>query len=179
MYRFRKIRLRNRSLKKKLWGNVLKETLEDGISPLDPSPSPSPWLVSLSNQQWSMHFSVHVFVSVFLWLFFFACRVDQKSKSAQWHLEPSQKVRAQFEWASQSTWSVTTNKGNLSVPFTLNFSLSSYETIVRYAINLQTSLIWRKCFRGQEGLVIHYAVLPKSRPHIRASLNHLTSSSME
>ena len=100
-----------------------------------------------------MHFSVHVFVSVFLWLFFFACRVDQKKKSAQWHLEPSQKVRAQFEWASQNTWSVTTNKWNLSVSFTLNFSLSSYETIVRYAINLQTSLIWRKCFRGQEGLV--------------------------
>ena len=104
---------------------------------------------------------------------------QKKKKSAQWHLEPSQKVRAQFEWASQNTWSVTTNKGNLSVSFTLNFSLSSYETIVRYAINLQTSLIWRKCFRGQEGLVIHYAVLPKSRPHIRASLNHLTSSSME
>ena len=67
-----------------------------------------------------MHFSVHVFVSVFLWLFFFARRVDKKNqkkkkKSAQWHLEPSQKVRAQFEWASQNTWSETTNKGDLKV----------------------------------------------------------------
>ena len=103
----------------------------------------------------------------------------KKKKSALWHLELSQKVRAQFEWASQNTWSETTNKGNLSVSFTLNFSSSSYETLVRYAINLQASLIWRKCFRDQEGLVIHYAVLPKSRPHIRASLNHLTASSME
>ena len=86
MYRLREIRLRNRSLKKKLWGNVLKETLEEGISPLDPSLPPQ--LVSSSSQQWSsMRFSVHVFVSVFFWLFFFACRVDKnKKKLVQWHL---------------------------------------------------------------------------------------------
>ena len=37
-------------------------------------------------------------------------RNNQKDKkqSAQWHLLLSQKVRAQFEWASQNIWSVTT-----------------------------------------------------------------------
>ena len=48
-----------------------------------------------------MQFSVHVFLSVFSWLFFFARR--------------DEKVRAQFKWANQNTWSVTTKKKNLKI----------------------------------------------------------------
>ena len=40
---------------------------------------------------------------------------EMKKKSAQWHLLPSQKLRAQFKWASQNTWSVTTKKRNLKI----------------------------------------------------------------
>ena len=58
---------------------------------------------------------------------------------------------------------------------TLSFSSRVYEKILRYTLNLQM-LIWKKWLKGQES---NWPILPKSRPNIRASLNHLTSSSVE
>ena len=71
-----------------------------------------------------MQFNVQI--CVFLWSLSFTQREEEKEKkkqeqnknkkqSALWHMYPGQKVRANFEWASQNTWSATTEIENLKM----------------------------------------------------------------
>ena len=136
--------------------NLLKESFEDEISPLDPS-----FFLNYSRYQVKNILCGSKFRSVFQFSSDYSHLHEEMTKKKLKTVslvttvplfnltEPSLNEPVKTLEVQQLRIRILKN-----VSCTLNFSSSIYETILRYALNLQTLLIWRKWLIGHKVVAI-------------------------